>query len=35
VLPLGISFYSFEAISYLLDTRQGRVKTASFSALLP
>jgi alginate O-acetyltransferase complex protein AlgI len=33
-LPLGISFYSFEAISYLLDTRQGRVKTASFSDLL-
>lgn len=29
-LPLGISFYSFEAISYLLDTRQGRVKSASF-----
>src|SRR4029453_4723440 len=28
-LPLGISFYSFEAISYLLDTRQGRVKSAS------
>jgi len=24
--PLGISFYSFEAISYLIDTRQGRVK---------
>jgi len=33
-LPLGISFYSFEAISYLLDTRQGRVKSASFSDLL-
>ena len=32
-LPLGISFYSFEAISYLLDTRQGRVKSASFSDL--
>ena len=33
-LPLGISFYSFEAISYLLDTRQGRVKSASFGDLL-
>jgi alginate O-acetyltransferase complex protein AlgI len=32
-LPLGISFYSFEAISYLLDTRQGRVKSAAFSDL--
>ena len=32
-LPLGISFYSFEAISYLLDTRQGRVKSASFTDL--
>jgi alginate O-acetyltransferase complex protein AlgI len=32
-LPLGISFYSFEAISYLLDTRQGRVKSASFRDL--
>ena len=32
-LPLGISFYSFEAISYLLDTRQGRVKSASFGDL--
>jgi D-alanyl-lipoteichoic acid acyltransferase DltB (MBOAT superfamily) len=33
-LPLGISFYSFEAISYLLDTRQGRVKSAGFGDLL-
>src|SRR6516225_12164241 len=33
VLPLGISFYSFEAISYLLDTGQGRVKSASFRDL--
>ncbi len=33
-LPLGISFYSFEAISYLLDTRQGRVKSANFGDLL-
>ena len=32
-LPLGISFYSFEAISYLLDTRQGRVKSTSFGDL--
>lgn len=32
-LPLGISFYSFEAISYLLDTRQGRVPSASFMDL--
>jgi len=33
VLPLGISFYSFEAVSYLLDTRQGRVKSTSFMDL--
>jgi alginate O-acetyltransferase complex protein AlgI len=33
-LPLGISFYSFEAISYLIDTRQGRVKEVRFSDLL-
>jgi D-alanyl-lipoteichoic acid acyltransferase DltB (MBOAT superfamily) len=32
-LPLGISFYSFEAISYLIDTRQGRIKKVSFSDL--
>jgi len=29
-LPLGISFYSFEAISFLIDTRQGRVKNPRF-----
>jgi alginate O-acetyltransferase complex protein AlgI len=32
-LPLGISFYSFEAISYLLDTRQRRVRSATFGDL--
>ena len=32
-LPLGISFYSFEAISYLLDTRQGRSQSSSFMDL--
>jgi alginate O-acetyltransferase complex protein AlgI len=32
-LPLGISFYSFEAISYLLDTRQSRVRRATFGDL--
>src|ERR1041385_5338083 len=25
-VPLGISFYSFEAISYLIDAKQGRIK---------
>jgi len=32
-LPLGISFYSFEAISYLIDTRQGRTTSRSFGDL--
>ncbi|MEO7651181.1 MAG: MBOAT family O-acyltransferase, partial [Bryobacteraceae bacterium] len=32
-LPLGISFYSFEAISYLMDVRQGRVGKTSFTDL--
>jgi alginate O-acetyltransferase complex protein AlgI len=31
--PLGISFYSFEAISYLIDTRQGRVKNVRVTDL--
>src|SRR5438477_3777147 len=30
VLPLGISFYSFEAMSYLFDSQQGRVSSTSF-----
>ncbi len=33
VLPLGISFYSFEAVSYLLDKRQGRIKGESLADL--
>src|SRR2546428_1360729 len=33
VLPLGISFYSFEAISFLLDTRQRRVTSVGFMDL--
>jgi alginate O-acetyltransferase complex protein AlgI len=32
-LPLGISFYSFEAISFLIDTGQGRVKRVTFTDL--
>jgi D-alanyl-lipoteichoic acid acyltransferase DltB (MBOAT superfamily) len=33
-LPLGISFYSFEAVSYLLDVKKGRVKEIRFLDLL-
>lgn len=32
-LPLGISFYSFEAISFLIDVRQGRVRQIRFGDL--
>jgi alginate O-acetyltransferase complex protein AlgI len=32
-LPLGISFYSFEAVSYLIDARQGRIKNRNFTDL--
>lgn len=32
-VPLGISFYSFEAISYLIDARQGRIKGSDFPDL--
>lgn len=32
-LPLGISFYSFEAVSYLLDTRQGRARNVGLMDL--
>jgi alginate O-acetyltransferase complex protein AlgI len=32
-VPLGISFYSFEAISYLIDARQGRIQKSRFTDL--
>lgn len=33
-VPAGISFYSFTAIAYLIDTKQGRIRNASFTKLL-
>ena len=33
LLPLGLSFYVFESVSYLLDTYQGRVKKIRFEDL--
>jgi alginate O-acetyltransferase complex protein AlgI len=32
-LPVGISFYSFESIAYLVDVRQGRVAVPKFTDL--
>jgi alginate O-acetyltransferase complex protein AlgI len=31
ILPLGISFFSFQRIAYLIDCRRGEVKRSSFS----
>jgi alginate O-acetyltransferase complex protein AlgI len=33
-IPLGISFYTFEAISYLVDIRQRRIQPTRFTDLL-